>query len=115
MDKLIQQNDKNFIRAINKRWPKEKRSEVKSEKERLLRQQTAIKELAAPVDEYRALCGKREELAQVIAQAYAQGLDTDEDEVRLDDLTDELHEMEQALLKTIDGTGLNVAGFLGTF
>lgn len=115
IDKLIQQNEKNFIRAINERWPKEKRSEVKSEKERLLRQLKAIKELAAPADEYRALCGKREELAQVIAQAYAQGLDTDEDEVRLDDLTDEIQEVEQTLLKTIDGTGLDVAGFLRTF
>lgn len=115
MDKLIQRNDKNFIRAINERLPKEKRSEVKSEKERLLRQQKAFKQLAVPTDEYRALCRKREELTQVITQAYAQGLDTDEDEVRLDDLTDEIQAVEQALLKTIDGTGLDVAGFLGTF
>lgn len=114
MDKLIQQNDKNFIRAINERLPKEKRSEVKSEKERLLRQQKAFKQLAIPTDKYRALCRKREELTQVITQAYAQGLDTDEDEVRLDDLIDEIQAVEQVLLKTIDGTGLDVAGFLGT-
>ncbi|KAF4339557.1 hypothetical protein FBEOM_6528, partial [Fusarium beomiforme] len=115
MEKLIQQNDKNFKRAINERWPKENRSEVKSEKERLLRQQKAFKQLTAPTDEYRALCRKREELTQVITQAYAEGLDTDEDEVRLDDLTDEIQAVEQAILKTIDGTGLDVAGFLGTF
>ncbi|KNB20058.1 hypothetical protein FOXG_17293 [Fusarium oxysporum f. sp. lycopersici 4287] len=94
MDKLIQQNDKNFKRAINERWPKEKRSEVKSEKERLLRQQKAFKQLTAPTDEYRALCRKREELTQAITQAYAQGLDTDEDEVRLDDLIDEIQAVE---------------------
>ncbi|KAH7147207.1 hypothetical protein DER46DRAFT_71994 [Fusarium sp. MPI-SDFR-AT-0072] len=115
MEKLIQQNDKNFKRAINERWPKEKRSEVKSEKERLLRQQKAFKRLTAPTDEYRALYRKREELTQVITQAYAEGLDTDEDEVRFDDLTDEIQAVEQAILKTIDGTGLDVAGFLGTF
>ncbi|KAI3573977.1 hypothetical protein IWW34DRAFT_131577 [Fusarium oxysporum f. sp. albedinis] len=114
MDKLIQQNDKNFIRAINERLPKEKRSEVKSEKERLLRQQKAFKQLTAPTDEYRALCRKREELTQAITQAYAKGLDTDEDEVRLDDLIDEIQAVEHVLLKTIDGTGLDVAGFLGT-
>ncbi|RYC79315.1 hypothetical protein BFJ63_vAg17806, partial [Fusarium oxysporum f. sp. narcissi] len=113
MDKLIQQNDKNFVRAINERLPKEKRSEVKSEKERLLRQQKALKQLTAPTDEYRALCRKREELIQVITQAYAQGLDTDEDEVRLDDLIDEIQAVEHVLLKTIDGTGLDVARFLG--
>jgi bloom syndrome protein len=115
MDKLIQKNDKNFIRAINERLPKEKRSEIKSEKERLLRQQEVFKQLAVPTDEYRALCRKREELTQVITQAYAQGLDTDEDEVRLDNLIDEIQAVEQVLLKTIDGTGLDVAGFPGTF
>ncbi|EXA30016.1 bloom syndrome protein [Fusarium oxysporum f. sp. pisi HDV247] len=114
MDKLIQQNDKNFIRAINERLPKEKRSEVKSEKARLLRQQKAFKQLAVPTYEYRALCRKREELTQVITQAYAQGLDTDEDEVRLDDLIDEIQAVKHVLLKTIDGTGLDVADFLGT-
>ncbi|KAL5592680.1 hypothetical protein FOBRF1_013706 [Fusarium oxysporum] len=114
MDKLIQQNDKNFRRAINERLPKEKRSEIKSEKERLLRQQKAFKQLTVPTDEYRALCRKREELTQVITQAYAQGLDTDEDQVRLDDLIDEIQAVEHVLLKTIDGTGLDVADFLGT-
>ncbi|KAM5355881.1 hypothetical protein ACJ41O_002527 [Fusarium nematophilum] len=115
VDQLIQQNDKNFMRAINERWPKEKRSEVKAEKERLVRQQKTIKDLAAPTDEYRGLCGKREELAQAVAQAYAKGLDTDDDEVRLDDLTDEVQEVEQGLLKTIDDAGLDAAGFLRTF
>ncbi len=57
----------------------------------MLRQQKAIRDLAATADEYRALCRNREELAQTITQAYVQGLDTDGDEVRLDDLTDEIH------------------------
>ncbi|KAF4971654.1 hypothetical protein FZEAL_9781 [Fusarium zealandicum] len=115
VDTLIQQNDKNFMRAIHERWPKEKRTEVKSEKERLRRQQKAIKELAAPADEYTTLCGKRGELVQLIAQAYSEGKDTDEDEVQLDDLTDEIQEVEEALLKTIDDSRLDVAGFLGSF
>ncbi|KAI8710519.1 hypothetical protein NCS52_01569100 [Fusarium sp. LHS14.1] len=115
MDKLIEQNGAKFMKAMSERWPKEKRSEVKSEKERLLRQQKAIRDLAVTADEYRALCRNREELAQTITQAYVQGLDTDGDEVRLDDLTDEIHAVEQGLVETIDGSGLDVAGFLETF
>ncbi|KAM6513382.1 ATP-dependent DNA helicase sgs1 [Fusarium falciforme] len=115
MDKLIEQNGAKFMKAMSERWPKEKRSEVKSEKERLLRQQKAIRDLAVTADEYRALCRNREELAQTITQAYVQGLDTDGDEVRLDDLTDEIHALEQGLVETIDGSGLDVAGFLETF
>ncbi|RBA11841.1 bloom syndrome protein [Fusarium proliferatum] len=99
--------------TINERLPKEKRSEIKSEKERLLRQQKALKHLTVPTHEYRALCRKHEELTQVITQAYAQGLDTDEDQVRLDDLIDEIQAVEHVLLKTIYGTGLDVARFHG--
>ncbi|KAF7539016.1 hypothetical protein G7Z17_g12506 [Cylindrodendrum hubeiense] len=107
VDKLIQQNGKNFSRAISERWPKDKRSEIKSEKERLLRQQKAIKDLASPADSYLLLCKKREELVKQVAQAYSEGLDTDEDETRLDELTDEIQEVEQSLLKAFDEAGLD--------
>ncbi|EWZ28326.1 hypothetical protein FOZG_17967 [Fusarium oxysporum Fo47] len=45
-------------KRFNERLPKEKRSEVKSEKERLLRQQKAFKQLTAPTDEYLFECHK---------------------------------------------------------
>ncbi|RMJ05019.1 hypothetical protein CDV36_014307 [Fusarium kuroshium] len=115
MDKLIEQTGAKFMKAMSERWPKEKRREVKSEKERLLQQQKAIRDLAATADEYRVPCRNREELVQAITQAYVQGLDTDVDEVRLDDLTDEIHAVEQGLVEMIDGSGLDVAGFLEIF
>ncbi|KAF4455426.1 bloom syndrome protein [Fusarium austroafricanum] len=114
VDGRIQQNGKKFTQAINERWSKPQRTEVKAEKERLKRQRAAIVELAGPVDEYRALGEKRERLAQQIAQAYEESLDTDEDEVRLDDLTDEIQEVEEALLKTIRDARLDIDGFLAT-
>ncbi|KAI5466052.1 hypothetical protein BGZ63DRAFT_121332 [Mariannaea sp. PMI_226] len=107
INELIQRNDKNFMRAINERWPKDKRSQIKLEKERLLRQRNAIKDLQGPVDSYAKLCGKREELVQQIAKAYSEGIDTDEDESRLDELTDEIQEMEQTLSKAFDDAGID--------
>ncbi|KAM6514270.1 ATP-dependent DNA helicase sgs1 [Fusarium falciforme] len=97
MDKLIEQNGAKFMKAMSERWPKEKRSEVKSEKERLLRQQKAIRDLAGTADEYRALCRNREELAQTITQAYVQGLD-----VEIHCLTD------QWLFRSIGGEDVDV-------
>ncbi|KAK2136955.1 hypothetical protein NOF04DRAFT_1391327 [Fusarium oxysporum II5] len=114
LDRLIQENGKKFSQAINERWSKPQRAEVKAEKERLKRQRSAIAELAGPVEEYRILGEKRERLAQQIAQAYEESLDTDEDEVRLDDLTDEIQEVEDGLLKSIRDARLDVGGFLAT-
>ncbi|KAH7181170.1 hypothetical protein DER46DRAFT_34986 [Fusarium sp. MPI-SDFR-AT-0072] len=114
LDRLIQENGKKFSQAINERWSKPQRAEVKAEKERLKRQRSAIAELAGPVEEYRILGEKRERLAQQIAQAYEESLDTDEDEVRLDDLTDEIQEVEDGLLKSIRDARLDVGEFLAT-
>lgn len=109
--KSIQQNDKNFKHAINERWPKDKRAKIKSERERLLQQQKALKDLSEPFDSYKSLCGDREGLAQRIAEAYSEGLDTDEDESRLDELTDRIQDVEQSLLKALADAGINEATF----
>ncbi|KAI1067977.1 hypothetical protein LB507_004706 [Fusarium sp. FIESC RH6] len=114
IDKLIQENGKKFSQAINERWSKPQRAEVKAEKERLKRQQAAIAELTGPVEEYRILDEKRNQLAKQIEKAYEEGLDTDEDEVRLDDLTDEVQETEDGLLKIIQDARLDIDKFLET-
>ncbi|KAF7561746.1 hypothetical protein G7046_g2407 [Stylonectria norvegica] len=114
VDKLIQQNDRNFMRAINERWPKDRRNHIKAEKERLMRQQKAIRDLSKPVESYISLCKKREVLALRVAQAYSEGLDTDEDEASLDELTDEIQEVEQSLLKSFSDAGLDEASFTET-
>ncbi|CAM1506893.1 Fc.00g065340.m01.CDS01 [Cosmosporella sp. VM-42] len=111
IERLLHQNEGKFKRAINERWPRDKRNEVKQEKEQLLRQQKAMKELSGPIESYRSMCSRREKLAEQVAQAYSEGLDTDEDETRLDELTDEVQEVEQALLKMLSDAGLDETSF----
>lgn len=103
----IQRNGGDFMKAINERWPKEKRSQIKSEKERLLRQQKAVQELDDSLQSYREICEKREALAQQVAQSYADGIDIDDDEIRLDELTDVIQEREEGLSKLVVGAGFN--------
>ncbi|KPM38976.1 ATP-dependent DNA helicase hus2/rqh1 [Neonectria ditissima] len=107
VEKLIDQNMKKYGRAMAGRCSKEQRTQIKLEKELLLRQREAVKDLAGPVDSYRLLCQKREGFVKQIAQAYSEGLDTDEDESRLDELTDEIQEVEQSLLKALADAGLD--------
>ena len=111
LESHIQQNRQEFMRAINERWPKDKRDDVKAEKERLLSQQKAIKDLVDSMDPYRVLCEQREILATRIAQSYADGLDTDEDEVRLDDLTDQVQQKEDQLVHVLSQAGLDETSF----
>lgn len=99
------------MRAINERWPKERRSEVKAKKERLLRQQAAVKVLNDSMGAYRSICHRRETLAKQVAQSYADGLDTDEDEIQLDELTDQVQKMEQQLVQTLSEAGLDEESF----
>lgn len=113
LESQVQQNRQEFMRAINERWPKEKRDEVKAEKERLLSQQKAIKGLTDSMESYRRLCEQREILAKRVAQSYADGLNTDDDEVQLDELTDQVQERERQLVHELLGAGLDETSFYG--
>lgn len=112
LERQIQQNDQSFRQAINERAPKERRAEIKSAKERLLKQQRCLNELSDPVASYRKLCDQREALAKQVAQSYADGLDTDEEESQLDGLTDEIQEMEEFLLQILSEAGINERSFV---
>ncbi|KFA70426.1 hypothetical protein S40285_00649 [Stachybotrys chlorohalonatus IBT 40285] len=103
----IQQNGRKFTRAINERWTKEKRSEIKAERELLIKQQQSLSDVSMPFQNWTALCKKREFLAQQIAQSYADGHDTDMEEIQLDELTDEVQLAESSLLRALVEGGFN--------
>lgn len=107
IDTLVQQNGARFLQAINERWPKEKRHEIKLEKERLLRQQQALKDVAPSLAAYGVLALNRETLVKQIATSYAEGIDTDEDETLLDTLTDEIERKEADLVVELKSCGLS--------
>lgn len=114
LDVLIQQNGQNFQRAIQERWPREKRSEIKAERDRLTRQQNALKDISGDLESYRILSVEREALARHISQSYANNQDTDADEGRLDEFDDQLQKKEDALLQVIARSGLDETTLLQT-
>lgn len=103
----IQRNGDGFMRAMNERWPREKRAQIKVEKERLLKQQKAVQELSEGLDPYKTLIEERERLAQQIALSYANGIDTDDDELRLDELTETVQQQEEALARIVADAGFD--------
>ncbi|UNI14913.1 DNA helicase [Purpureocillium takamizusanense] len=112
LESRIRQNGQDFMRAINERWPKERRNEVKAEKERLIKQQKAVKNLTDAMKSYTDLCVQRESLAKRIAQSYADGIDTEDDEVQLDDLTEVVELKEDELNRIITDAGLDESSFI---
>ncbi|KAL7924297.1 hypothetical protein ACQKWADRAFT_287922 [Trichoderma austrokoningii] len=113
LDDQIQQNDQDFLQAINDRLPKDRRNEIKAEKERLIQQQKAIQGLDEAVKSYRALNEQREAVALQVAHSYSKGVDTDEDEARLDELTERVESTEQELSHVLAEAGLDEASFMG--
>ncbi|UKZ55111.1 hypothetical protein TrVGV298_008928 [Trichoderma virens] len=112
LDGQIQKNERDFMQAINDRLPKDKRNEIKAEKERLVQQQKVTKDLNESVERYKTLCEQREAVAQQIARSYSNGLDTDEDEARLDELTERVEATERELFQMIVAAGLDEASLL---
>ena len=105
----VQRNRDDFMRAISERWPKERRDGVKKEKEQLLRQQKALQELSEPLVEYKELCADREVIVERLAKSYADEVETDEDESRLDELTDLIQGREQVLAVMVGNAGFDEA------
>ncbi|RFU74891.1 bloom syndrome [Trichoderma arundinaceum] len=114
LDDQIQQNDRDFMQAINDRLPKDKRNEIKAQKERLVQQQKVTQDLNKSVESYKALSEQREAVAQQVARSYSNGVDTDEDEARLDELTEQVESKEQEIYQMLAAAGLDEGGIVET-
>ncbi|KAJ4163414.1 hypothetical protein LMH87_005146 [Akanthomyces muscarius] len=114
LDVLIQQNAREFRQAIDSRCTKDKREGIKAEKERLLKQKKSLEALAVSFRSYVEMCDQREALAAQVAKAYVEGIETDEDEAKLDEITDIVEQKEKELLKELTEAGVEEADCLDT-
>ncbi|XWW92275.1 hypothetical protein V2A60_000198 [Cordyceps javanica] len=109
---LLQQNARKFRQAIDARCTKEQRDEIKAEKERLLQQKKSLEAVAILFRSYAEMCEQRETLAARVAQAYVEGVETDEDEVKLDEITETVEQKEKELLQELSRAGVEEADCL---
>ena len=110
---LVQQNGREFARALQERWPHEKRKEIKTEKERLVKQKEIVQGLKDSVGSYHTVNQQHASLTAQIAKAYEDDLDTTEAEMRLDELADQMAEAESSLTTTLRQSGLDESIFTG--
>ncbi|KAI6783824.1 ATP-dependent helicase-like protein [Emericellopsis cladophorae] len=114
LERQLRQNGEDFKRALQERAPKERRAVIKSAKERLQKQQKALDELPEMLKQYRTLCDEREALAEKVSVGYAEGLDTEEDEALLDEITDRVQDVEDSMLRDLANAELEEEDFLGS-
>ncbi|KAM3551043.1 hypothetical protein MY1884_007928 [Beauveria asiatica] len=112
LDILIQQNAREFRQAIDARCTKEQRDAIKSEKERLLQQKKSLETLAISFHSYIELCEQREALAAQVAKAYDEGIETELDEAKLDEITDTVEQKEKELMQELTRAGVEEADCL---
>ncbi|KAM0667371.1 hypothetical protein MY8738_004698 [Beauveria namnaoensis] len=112
LDILIQQNAREFRQAIDARCTKEQRDAIKSEKERLLQQKKSLETLAISFHSYIELCEQREALAAQVAKAYDEGIETELDEAKLDEITDTVEQKEKELMQELTSAGVEEADCL---
>lgn len=111
---LFDQNHRRFLQALADRCTKEKREEIKAEKERLQKQQKCVEQLSDSLQAYIKMCAQREALSKQVAESYAEGIENDEDEIKLDQVTEKLEETEQGLLTELANAGVEEADCLST-
>ncbi|KKF97458.1 ATP-dependent helicase SGS1 [Ceratocystis platani] len=103
----VQRNQKDFEMAlrVRKAGAKETRDRVKAEGVTLAGHLKEIQSLQAILGRHKAMSDDMEYLLNQITKAYSQGISTDEDENRLDEITENIKAIEtefcQALAKSI--------------
>jgi len=102
----IRKNTMDYARSLRDNWPPERREQVKLEKAPLLRQKQAIEGLVAEHKAYLSMTEEREALLNTITEAYEDGLSTEGDEARLDEIRDKLQDQERKLLSSLDDVGI---------
>lgn len=92
----LEQNRRAFEGALREAWPREKREEIRTEKEHLSNKQNALKGLLERTEEYGRLSKDCETLLEHISEGYRANRCTADDEDRLDQLQDVLKSEKQS-------------------
>lgn len=109
IDDQLLQNRESYAKSLREGWAKEEREKIKNMRDPLLKRQNALADLTRLVEKHKLLDSEREALALQVAESYDAGLDTEQDESHLDDLSDRIRSMECAFLPHITEAGIDLS------
>ncbi|KAK4239711.1 hypothetical protein C8A03DRAFT_13929 [Achaetomium macrosporum] len=111
-DDQLRRNKEEYTKCLRGNAPKEERDRVRNARNALLQKQKALDTIKADHKSLKDLCSKREEMLTELGNAFADGLDTTEDEARLDEMSEEIKAKEAVLIKNLVFAGIDDLDFL---
>ncbi|KXX77467.1 ATP-dependent DNA helicase hus2/rqh1 [Madurella mycetomatis] len=112
VENQLNSNREEWTKCLRVNAPKEERERVRNARAPLMRKQKALKSAIAEYDAFKELSNKREALVAALTDAFDGGLDTTEDEARLDQLSEEVQDKEAELIGHLVAAGVDDLDFL---
>ncbi len=108
----LRRNKDEFTKLLRDKAPKADRERVRSARDTWVQKQKALDMIRAEHAALKQLTSKREDLLAELGNAFADGLDTTEDEVQLDELSEEIGVKEAAIVRNLVAVGIDDLDFL---
>lgn len=108
----LRKNKDDFTQCLRNSAPKEERERVRNVRNDLVRQQKALDAVRAEHENLKDLRSKREDLLTELGNAFADGLDTIDDEAKLDELSEQITAKEAVLVRHLVAAGIDDLDFL---
>jgi bloom syndrome protein len=106
LDVAVRRNSEEFLESLRS-GARLARDKIKAAKGPLLDQQKSIPNLTALLAQHRSMTDERDSIALKVTEAYEQDLDTEEAEMRLDAMSDQIKSLEQTLLPALSACGID--------
>ncbi|KAK3300982.1 uncharacterized protein B0H64DRAFT_352780 [Chaetomium fimeti] len=108
----LRKNKEAYTNCLRENAPREDRARVRDARNALVQKRKALDAIKAEHESYMELSNKREGLLVELGNAFADGIDTMEDEIQLDMLSEEIEAKETVLLGQLVAVGIDDLDFL---
>ncbi|KAK4177437.1 putative ATP-dependent DNA helicase [Triangularia setosa] len=107
VDSQLRENAEAFRRFLSQRGPKEERERIRNARKPLDEKKKALAILQESHASFQKLSSDHESLVDKIGKAYAEGIDTEEDEEQLHKLEEEIQTVEKILIGHLIKAGID--------
>ncbi|KAK3906942.1 hypothetical protein C8A05DRAFT_11347 [Staphylotrichum tortipilum] len=112
LDGEVNKNKEEYTQCLRNKAPKEERDRVRAARASLAQKQKALDLVRVEYEAFKQLSTRREDLLTELGDAFANGIDTMEDEDQLDELSEEISAKEEVLIKHLVAVGIDDLDFL---
>ncbi|TLD20516.1 hypothetical protein PspLS_08352 [Pyricularia sp. CBS 133598] len=95
-----------YRRSFVENWPQERRQQVKEARNQLSEKGNILSVLYSEYEAHKVIADEKQSLENELVEAFENGLDTTDDELRISGMIEKLHEKEQNLRRLLVAAGM---------